>query len=245
MKRSALFFLLAVACPAFLQAQFNTSAEISAIEIITAEAASVEQLSDRVAVFLIGPDKTQRLGLEIAVTSTAKHVAVRARAVGGERVSVYKRKSNGRFFFFGNPGRYEIEIIEFDPERGINFTDEVGEIKPTPGDPTKPPPPGDFANLIKLASEKLRIVNDPATAILLGKAIRSTASQFGDKSLADCQSMIRAARFATLNSRPRDTLLINWRAFLEVVDAELAKIPLSPQSYAAACRALADVLDPQ
>lgn len=227
---------------------FTTTIETQSVEAITAKAASVEPLSDRVAVILIEADEGKRHGISIQVTTDAKFVTVRARQVGGARVTV-RQSQSGRYLLFGAPGKYELEVASYDPEKGIGFDDyevviqgPVAPVPPKPDQPTPPPVNGfeRVREVTKLESGKL---NDPATAKLLSTAYRNAVAMMAGKSFEDCKTIAIAARRAALQARQGKSRLIDWNTFLYQVEGEVLKVATTADAYRAALVVISEALD--
>lgn len=228
------------------QPKFGTSVDFEQSEVITASSASLEPQSDRVDVFLTDPSKDRIPCLQIRISTTAKFVTVRARSVTtGARVAVHRRQ-NGSHYFLGSPGKYEIEVIEFDPELGIEFSDYDRAITGNePDQPPPPPPPGGFESLRVVATEKAKSLNDPKTAAALSIAYRTATESMAGKSLDECREIAKAARRAALLARTGNSLLVDWKGFLDACDVELTKVVTTSEQYQEACVVISDSLKNQ
>jgi hypothetical protein len=172
--------VLAACATCFADGPFDTQVDIAQANAIVAKSAKVEQLTDRVAIFLEGEESQRQLGLRISVKSTAKFVAVRAMVVGqGRPIPVY-RLTGGDYLLFGKPGIYAITVIESDPDKGLNFTDVESTIGSTPVEPVDPVDPvepdrpsnPDLATLERISREFATKLNDPKTAQALSECYK-------------------------------------------------------------------------
>lgn len=215
------------------------------VDAVTAKAAQLEPMADRVAVFLTDPDPERRTGLTVAVKSEYKFVGVLVRAANGPRVTVGRMKSSGAFFFFGKPGKYDVDVIESDPEKGLFFNYFEAEIKvSTTPPPIDQPPIGGFEKVREIAKTRASLLNDPVTAKRLAKAYRNAvAAMNAGKSLVECQQLAQIARRDALNARTGESRLKDWNGFLLAVDGEVIKVVNSAETYKAAVLVIAEAIE--
>ena len=245
---ASLFF-----CASICQAdgQFDTQVEVVQTVAITAKSARIEQLSDRVAIFVDGEDPGRQLGLQIKVKSTAKFVAVRAVVVGEGRPIAVSKLPSGDYLLFGKPATYAITVIESDPEKGLGFTDVeasiVGPAPVNPVDPVEPidpPTSGDFSKLSEIASQLAKKIDDPPTALELSKAYKQAVDEIAFTTPIEAAKMIVIEkRRAVLNARKGESLSKDWNAWLVAIEPEVAKHVGSVTSYRAAVLAIALALE--
>jgi hypothetical protein len=241
--------MLLMAIPCFADSPFQTKVSVTPVSAITAASASIEQLSDRVAVFLNDEDPVRKFGIRIAVKSDAKFVAVRSTLVGSGRPVSVNRFASGDWILFGDPGQYVITVIESDPEKGIHFTDLESEIagsKPPPPKPIEPgkpvTPPPTYDRLFQVASTTARQLNDPDTAILLASAYRQSLLKIGsDTTIDDAKQIVVEGRREAF--RNRKSFAVNWAAFLTAIDPEISRIGVDVTSYRKAIQTVVDALD--
>jgi hypothetical protein len=236
----------------FADGPFDTQVTVSQANAIVAKSAKIEQLSDRVALFLEGEEPERKLGLRIAVKSTAKFIAVRAVVVGQGRPVVVSRLAGGDYLLFGQPAIYAITVIESDPEKGLNFTDVESEIvgeKPTepdkPSEPDKPEPPSsDLAKLESVSREASRKLNDPKTAQALAAAYRKAVSELESASTVEAAKLIaQMARRQVLLSRSGASLAADWNSWMQTIEPEIMKHLGSVKAYQGAVSAVAKSLE--
>lgn len=241
---TAILFACVVAVAARADSPFETKVAVTPTSAITAQSARIEELSDRVAIFVEGEDPERKLGLRIAVQSTAKFVAVRAVIVGqGRPIAVSKLKS-GDWLLFGKPAIYAITVIESDPEKGLNFTD----VEATIGKPDKPtdpdiPPPIDTSELFKVAKAATQLVNDPTTAKALSAAYKSAANELMQQTIDEAKQIVGAKRRAVLLARTGESLRKDWNAWLVSIEPEVAKHLGTLEAYKSALLTLAKALE--
>jgi hypothetical protein len=233
--------VFAACATCFADGPFQTQVDISQANAIVAKSAKVEQLTDRVALFLEGEEPQRQLGLRIIVKSTAKFVAVRAVVVGqGRPVPVY-RLTGGDYLLFGEPAIYAITVIESDPDKGLNFTDVestiVGSapVEPVdPVDPVEPNPPSnsDLATLERISRESAIKLDDKPTALALSAAYKQAATTL-DTSLTieAAKSTVQAVRRSVLLARKGDSLKKDWNGWLAAIEPEVLKHLTSVQAY--------------
>lgn len=115
-------------------------------------AVGAELIDDRI-LFSASGDLTIAPGVLVTIESPYKFTRVRARC-NNKKIEL-PELSDGRYLFT-ETGSYEIEIVCFDPEKGIDDSELSFEIKPdkpqppAPGpepEPSPPPAPGAFDNL--------------------------------------------------------------------------------------------------
>jgi hypothetical protein len=237
----------------FADSPFDTQVTVTQANAIVAKSAKVEQLTDRVALFLEGEEPERKLGLRIAVKSTAKFVAVRAVIVGQGRPVVVSRLAGGDYLLFGQPAIYAITVIESDPEKGLNFTDVESEIvgdKPAepdkPTEPDKPEPPGnsDLAKLESVSREAAKKLNDPKTAQALAAAYRKAALDMEAATTVDAAKTIaQAARRQVLLSRTGSSLAVDWNSWMQAIEPEVSKHIGSVKTYQNAVLTVAKSLE--
>lgn len=237
----------------FADSPFGTQVTVSQANAIVAKSAKVEQLSDRVALFLEGEEPERKLGLRIAVKSTAKFVAVRATVIGQGRPVVVSRLAGGDYLLFGSPAIYAITVIESDPEKGLNFTDIESEIvgeKPTepekPIEPDKPEPPSnsDLAKLESVSREASKKLNDPKTSQALATAYKKAASDMEAATTVDAAKTIaQAARRQVLLSRSGASLAVDWNSWMQAIEPEISKHLGSVKAYQSAVLTVAKSLE--
>jgi hypothetical protein len=134
----------------------------SAIEkrVITG-AAGAEVVGDQI-LFSSSGDLKVVAGVLVTIDSPYKFTRVRARC-DNKKIEL-NELTDGRLLFV-EPGVYEIEIVCFDPEKGIDDSELSFEIKPlsptppAPGPeppPSPPPAPGVFDNLAQRVAEQAK-----------------------------------------------------------------------------------------
>lgn len=207
-------------------------------EFSEAKEVEVEPIQDKVLLFT-KELKTGKVGLYIQVQSKAKHVLVRASTEAGKRQVVSKLSKPNLWIMEGTKGRYIVEVIEFDPELGIGFTD----IPATIGKEPDPLPPGNYEELGKLAKVTAIALNDKVTANKLGKAYEDAVLQMRGKTLEECSAIATVARFKVLNMREGPSLKVDWNSWLNTVDKEFVKVVGNdPVRYAEALATIAEAL---
>ncbi len=239
---AAVALVLANAIHCVAQSPFETRISVSQIEGLTAKSVIVEQWADRVLILPTERDATSQLGLRVQVQSTAKFVSVRIANSQYEHQSVTRTKS-GDWLMLGAPGKYHVTVIEFDPEKGIFFSDQVAEIKvgTRPDDPR--PPPASFETLQRLSRTEADKLNDPGTRKQLSIAYAGAAEKMAGLSWADCVVLVTKARFTVLLNRSATSRKVDWNAWLHSVDPELNRVVGSnPVTYAAAILAISEAL---
>lgn len=241
---------------AWAQSPFESEVRVESIAAITADSASVEPLSERVAVFLTGRDPGERLGLRVHVVTDAKFHVVRIANSQQDQQQVIKSSVvPGSWIMFGQPGRYAITLVESDPEKGLWFTDLkadiVGEQPDEPGDPDQPTdpdepnqPPGDYGQLIAIVDKLADDMDDPATRKALSLAYATAAKSLDGTTLAEAKVIVSRARFLALNARQGDSRGNDWRTgFLDPLEMELLRIGVEDvETYRAAISVIAEAL---
>jgi hypothetical protein len=227
---------------------FDTQVEVVQTVAITAKSARIEQLSDRVAIFVDGEDPGRQLGLQIKVKSNAKFIAVRAVVIGEGRPIAISKLPSGDYLLFGKPGNYQITVIESDPDKGLGFTDVesaiVGSTPVEPVDPVQPPPSGDFAKLTEIACEVAKKINDPDTASALSKAYKQAYEETASATTVEAaKATVTEKRRAVLNARKGESLSKDWNAWLVAIEPEISKHLGSVASYRAAVNAISKALE--
>lgn len=239
--------VLAACATCFADGPFDTRVDIGQANAIVAKSAKVEQLTDRVALFLDGEEPQRQLGLRISVKSTAKFVAVRAIIVGqGRPIPVY-RLTGGDYLLFGKPGIYAITVIESDPDKGLNFTDVestiVGSTPVEPVDPIDPVEP-DLATLERISREFSTKLNDPKTAKALSESYKKSAAEIGTMTTIEAaKSVVQSARRQVLLSRTGASLAVDWNSWLQAIEPELSKHLGSVKAYSQAVLTVAKSLE--
>lgn len=228
--RNVCFLLLCLfASPAFAQV-FEHKLEMRQISAITAKSASIESLSDTVAVFLVDRIGEQQ-GLEIEFATSAKFCTVRVADSGYVQQKITKSKLRPNVWFvLGKPGKYFVTIIESDPEKGLDFVDDsfvvTGKdtpvVEPDKPDPDKPPV--GFESLVKVSKESADKLNDPATQKGLFDGYKSALAATENKTFEETKLAVTAARFAVLNARKDASRDVHWDQWRLAVDAELTKL---------------------
>lgn len=209
---------------------FETSISWTPIDFKVAKAASIEQLNQAVAIFMIEPEAGSRLGVELTITTKAEVIIVEVRKVFG-RVVPARQRANGNYYFTGDPGEYEVGVFQFLDKKAHKTTVDkifIGPVKPVEPDL---PPGNDFANLAKVVSEKAKALNDPATAQQLSKAYNDALAASVGKSREEVVATVRAYRGNVFRSRPDSSLKNNWNTFLLEVDTELKKVGQTLEGY--------------
>jgi hypothetical protein len=245
--------VLAACATCFADGPFDTRVDIAQANAIVAKSAKVEQLTDRVALFIEGEEPQRQLGLRISVKSTAKFVAVRAIIVGqGRPIPVY-RLTGGDYLLFGKPGIYAITVIESDPDKGLNFTDVestiVGSTPVEPVDPIDPVEPDqpsnpDLATLERISREFATKLNDPKTAKALSESYKKSAADIETiTTIEAAKSVVQAARRQVLLSRTGASLAVDWNSWLQAIEPELSKHLGSVKAYQNAVSTVAKSLD--
>lgn len=184
---------------------------ISPITARIAKSASVEPLSNSVAVFLEEEEPAPRKGLEIAVVTQSKFSTVIANQIGGRSVPLEKTKS-GKWLLFGPQGVYNIIVIESDPEKGLNVTTHEGVI----GEVV--PPPVTDTGFVEAVRKVVKEIADPTTAKQLAQAY----TQVANSGIAELEPMKQAAitaRRAVLLSRT--DFNTKWNLFLDAITPTL------------------------
>jgi len=216
--------------------------EVQQFEAITAKSVKVEQIGDSVAVMLTDRDPGSKTGAILRVNIEKKWATP---LLDGKNITESSVK--GEWLLFADPGSYRVLLIEFDPERGPSFTYHPVVIKGPVKDPVKPDPvnpPGDYAQLHKVAKELADGLADPKTRNALAVAYRGALEASAGKSYDEVLKTITTARAFALRARQGDLLLKDWDAWRRAVDAELIKAiePGDVASYTAAVRAIIDAL---
>lgn len=247
MKTILVWLLLAVVTLA--DGPFQTQISVVETEAVTAKAASLEPMADRVAVFLTDPDPVKQLGLVITVKTDAKHIAVRATLVDSTKQIRVAKRQNGDYYLFGQPAKYAITVIESDPEKGLSFSDIEAEITsrepttPPPPPPPPPPPSPDLEQLRATTKSAAAAINDPQTAAALGQAYLAAAAKMaGQTDLAVCKAIAVAARRESLLARTGPSLRIDWTPFLVAIEPLILAIGTNPQLYALAIKTMGESL---
>ena len=228
-----------------------TSVKVEPVEAYFAKAVSVEQLTDVVAVILTEADPVLKHGASIEVTSASKFVSVRA-TFAGKQVSVTKSQS-GKYLFFGAGGTYQVTVIEFDPELGINFTDLEVKVKSGNGPqpppvvdppPTNPPPTTGYDGLKQLSTDAATKLNDPVTAKALSAAYAVAVAKMVPGMTTDqCKTLATNARFEVMAMRQGSSRLVAWDKWLAAIDpAVTAFAGVSADAYRGAILALSESL---
>lgn len=228
LKAVLLSFLFAF--NALAEGPFNTTVQLTEMEATFAKAASVESMPNRVAIFMVEPDGITKQGIELAITSDARAMIVEARLVAGRSVPVYQR-ANGAYYFFGEPGEYEIGIYQFAVDVAYKtLIDDVFIGQKAP--PIElPPPTGSFDDLKKIVAAKLSELNDPIVANNLGKAYAEVLAKADGKTREAIATELRAARVAVMMARPKLSLVIAWNTFIDVCDEELKRVAASAEDF--------------
>jgi hypothetical protein len=215
--------ILLLLCSAAI-AQVKVEVEPFPPGVMTAKSVQVEQLADRVAVFLTDRDAGERTGAFLKITSTSKWATPFLDSVEFSESTTVP----GRWMMFAKPGKYRVTIIEFDPERGPKFTGvEVvvnGPTGPPPVDPPVDPPVGDFSSLTKFADDAADKLADPEVRKVLAEAYKSALETIQSKALPYDQALlaVQMARFAALSSMP---MTKDWNGvLLKPIGIELGKL---------------------
>lgn len=228
-----------------LDTVFETTMSVTPLEAYFAKSAQVESKPDKVIVFLTDKEKDLKIGLNVAVVSSAKFKAMFAIKKSGGDFIPLSTKANGDFYFFGTPGKYTLVLSESDPEKGQSFSSVEDEIEGNVvTDPIKPPPPvGNFAKLIEVTKQSSDKMGDKETSIALSKAYLQAVSEM--KSLNDLNTAIELARTyrrAVFAAIPREKRNLDWNSFVTAVAVELAPFQTSVESYSSALSAVAQTL---
>lgn len=245
--------VLAACATCFAESPFDTQVDIVQANAIVARSAKIEQLTDRVALFLEGEEPQRQLGLRISVKSTAKFVAVRAVVVGQGRPVPVVRLTGGDYLLFGKPSVYAITVIESDPDKGLNFTDVestiVGSAPVEPVDPVQPVEPDqpgspDLATLERISRESATKLDDKPTALALSAAYKQAATTLDTAlTIEAAKSTVQAARRAVLLARKGDSLKKDWNSWLAAIEPEVVKHLSSVQGYRSAVLTVAKSLE--
>lgn len=189
---------------------------------ITAKSARVEPLQERVAVFLTARDEGERTGAFLTIKSDAKWATP---YIDNDDVSITAiAKIPGAWLMFAKPGKYKLTIIEFDPERGPNFSKVEVTINGSAVVPPPVTPPSDFAAITKAAKDNADRLNDPPTRTALKTAYSATIPLMAGKTYDECRMLVTAARFGAFNSREGVSRDVDWESWKKAVDAELVKL---------------------
>ena len=207
--------------------------ELSQVQVFTAKTASVEPTTDAVLVFMDNPQGPVP-ALKVHVTSDYKSVTVRAVKIGTSRPVRVIKMSDGSHLITGTPGQYAVTVIEFDPEKGLEFTDVEGTI----GESTPEPPPVDNGKLFEVAKRGAIAANDRETAKALATAYRQVVTQV--TSTSDLE-LVRAARRQVLMFRQNTQA--NWQQFIQAVDPliDVSTVEAYKQSILTLARALESI----
>jgi len=222
-----ILILLLLCSSAFAQVKVD----VEPFSAIIAKSARVEPLVDSVAV-IVTDRIADRSGAFLTIASESKWATPYIDASG---VEISQSQADAkRWIMFAKPGKYRVQIIEFDPERGPRFTPvEVVIGTPTkpdePGTPEKPedpkPPVGDFVALRNSADELADKLNDPPTRASLAKAYEHALNAAAGKDYAQSREIVTMSRFIALNSREGASLQKDWTSgFLKPIDAKLSQL---------------------
>lgn len=236
MNRLILFLVALVgASSSFAGGPFvDTRVDTEQRTVLFAKSAEVESLPENVALFVDGLESMSSQSLVLRVTTSARFHEVRVRELGSCVMVEVFRKLDGRYYFFGNAGEYQVEVGQSDPEVGIHtdvFTVKiVGESKP----PDEIDHPGDLESLRKVACEKASLMDDKPMATALGNAYKDAIALMDGKSLDECKTMAKDARRKALLSVGGSSWIKDWNGgFFIPVDVELSKVSKTPSGYVA------------
>jgi hypothetical protein len=202
-------------------AQYNTQAEVKPIEaqVVMADAATVYQTGERVAVVLQKPDPKPSLGAVLEIKSDAKWVSVQAGPTF-ESLRALSQIEAGKYLLVGQAGKYLVLIVESSPDGPpvLQFLSvSLGAPQPEPDNPSDPPPPGGFAALTELVKQSVGAMNEPRVASALLQAYSQVAEnpglQLGDAS--------KARQAALLNLRG---VTKPWNVEFDKWEAEIKKV---------------------
>lgn len=189
---------------------------------IFAKSARLEPLQEKVAVFLTEREDGERTGAFLSIKSTSKWATP---YIDNDDVSITAiAKIPGSWLMFAKPGKYKITIIEFDPERGPNFSKIEVTIKGSIVVPPPPPPEGNFTAITKAAKDNADRLNDPPTRVALKSAYTITVPLLAGKTYDECKMLVTAARFGAFNARTGTSRDVNWESWKLAVDVELIKV---------------------
>jgi len=211
--------LLLLTSPLFAQEEMK----LKQVSALIADSVTVEELADKVAVFL--PEKVERkLGIEITLNTDAKNAAI---LILDSKVKPYQANKASKpniWYSFVDAGKYT--VVYNSPEKGfIVGTIDVGQVPEDPDDPPDTDPPaGDFSALVKAAKTVADELKDEQTRLALASAYSSAANLIAGKDYKDSTTIVAAARFAVLNARKGPSRAVDWNRWLKAVDAELVKV---------------------
>jgi len=226
----------------FVCAQFDLSLEIKQVEAVTAKSAQIEQMNERVAVFLTDRDPGQKSGVVIRALTNAKWIVL---YVDGQTI-VKSKSVETDWILLAPSGKYRLLIVQSDPEKGLALEGRDIEIKGSEPPPPPPPPPGDYTLLTKMTKDAADKLNDPPTRAALASAYRSALSTIAGKPYDEARATVVMARQAALNARKGPSRLVDWsNGFLKVVDAELTRVapPGDTAKYASGVAAIVTGLE--
>ena len=221
MFRSVLIVLL-LAMPCF--GEFTV--EQKQITAIMAKSAHVEQIgTDNVAVFIDGQRGGPRSGVCLAIKSDYKFAVPFIDMPGLE---VFQSKTNPtKWFMFGPVGKYRVQLVESDPEKGLQFSAisvTIGESKPDPKPEDPKPPTSDLTALVD-QSYSLSIKLDPGTRKALAGAYRRAIETSSGKSYFEVRKAVVEGRIGILNSRKGEARKVDWLGgFLNPIDVAVSSL---------------------
>lgn len=201
------------------QTAFAQSIAVTAFEAQLAKSIKVEQLTDSVAVIFSDKIGT-KTGAYLQVTSDKKWATPVY-----DGIEITQTKNPGEWIMFAPGGKYRVLLAEFDPETGPRYTyHDVVIGKPSvPDVPPTDPPSSDFSSLTKVAKEAADKLNDPPTRDQLVFAYKAALTSMAGKPYDDARAAVTTARFAVLNARKGASRDVDWKSWLQAVDAELVK----------------------
>jgi len=243
MKPLTLLTVLLLSAYSYGQTVDFKSFEDKKFEAITAKSVKVEQLTDSVFVLLTDRQPGITTGGLLTVTSMKKWATPYL-----ENVTITQTSAPGEWILFTAPGKYNILLIEFDPETGPSLSNHeivVAGNKPPPVDQPPPPPIRGFAELQKVAKEGAAKLNDPPTQKALAGVYRVVLKQIDGLNYDESLKIVQSARRLALQARRGESRDKDWNTWLTDVEREMKKVVAvgDKENYVLAVMAIVTALE--
>lgn len=191
--------------------------EVMPVRAFQADHVHVERVGESNLVFVDDQQIDIESGVTLRVATDFKFHRVKLATSEADEIDL-PQLSDGRYVFLGQPGRYVVRVVVYDPDRGIDWITQSVTVGKAPVEPDHPPPPpADLARLHQLARELAASIADSPTASALADGM--DAIQFNGLSLDQATAAVRAANAETLLVRPAPRK--DWSGWMQSVDTAL------------------------
>jgi hypothetical protein len=215
----------------------------TSIKVRFAEAAAVEYANDKqVAIFTINAEKEDKDAVNLKISTKATGLLIEARQMFGKCVGpaiTPTLRSNGEYYFVGPIGTYEVGISLFGDGQQAKLV--IADVplgnppplepdKPTePEEPDEPPVEGGLEQLYKFVFDKVKAMQDPATAKSLASAYTQALEASVGKTKEETAKIVNEATMKVLRERVKPK--IGWDMFISEVNGQLRPLSADVASY--------------